>query len=167
MKKKIWITGIIALLLIGTAIATTFNTKLEAITYFDTMKDTIETSITKISNTIEITTDKVCMIDYYSEKTICSICFRYEGSENNSCIVIPENTILDEDNVCFTYEGSDNCCIILPEDNTLAEDNLAIEKMAKENIAYDMPREEVSYTARIMKDNTLSISEEITEIVKT
>ena len=97
MRKIILIIGL--LMMMTFVQGTSFLTKEDAISYFTDYKATREVEINKTVSTITYTSDKVCSIDYYSEKISCKICFDYliNGNMENSCVFVKEDSSLKED----------------------------------------------------------------------
>lgn len=105
MRKKTIIWGIV-ILLVGTAIAqiglsnNIFDTKSEALTEYETQKQSVSSSLSAMNFDITITSDKVCDL-----KGDCVICFKYPDIANTDSKK-PQNTLYFNECFHFSEESS-------------------------------------------------------------
>lgn len=139
MKKKIIIfIFMIGILLIGSVLAITFDSKEDMLEYFKDYKKNRERDINNMVFSIKYTTDKECEINYESEEINCGICFEYFL-----------NT--DED------RKTENC-IALDEESTIEQDDNIVKDYVKRVIETETPIEEIKYIKQAMKDRQMQLS---------
>lgn len=134
--NKILITILVIFLLVGTVIGTNFATKGEALSFFDTSKTERESDVKDVISSITFTTDKICEIEYYSERIQCKVCYEYTIER----ITRP-------------------ACVTLQEGSTLAEDQEIINEMVNIEIESRYPIDPVTYKERDMEGDSLTITE--------
>lgn len=140
MNKKI--IFIIATLLVSSVFGALitgnfFEDKTSMIDYFKTYKETRENDIKKILINVEITTDKLCKIEYNTEHVDCTICYKY--------------TLNDQEfKRCETF----------PEDTDVNNDFEKIKEIVKIHYTVLNPVETIGYTKDLIKGTVLEINKE-------
>lgn len=135
--KKIAIILIILLIVVNITSITSailYNSKQEALDYFETYKANREKDIAKVVSTINFTTNKICTIDYESEDIKCRVCFNY--TFNNRTV---------ED------------CLVIEETSNITQTKKDVENFVKKKIRKKYPLEEVSYTDINLLEETIDI----------
>lgn len=138
MKKKTLIIGlIISLLLISISTAIMLKNKEELLAYFSEYKSKRESKINETITTINFTTDKVCYINYHTEKISCEVCFEY-----------------------YINNESYHDCIGLQNDTTESQDNERVKNYTNAIIKTLIPIEEIGYKERDMKGKVIKAKKE-------
>lgn len=139
--KKIFIIGIVFLLLLGTVIAiSSFNNKEDTINEWNDYKIDRERIVDSLTlNSIIYTSNKECYINYETGKPYeCLICFEYTYTYNEEVII-------------------ENFCMILPPDTEQSTDNIVVENKVRELINQNIPIKEIKYTERELTGGSLEI----------
>lgn len=119
--KTLYLALIIGTLIIGIATAITFADKDSMLSYFSSYKLSRESNITAAVKSIKYLSNKVCRIDYVTEKISCEINIEIDLNGKKIPLIIPlkEGTSkLDDENTIRNYV------------NDYAKENLPIEDLS-------------------------------------
>lgn len=139
--KKIYMGLIIGILLIGSISAlAVFENRQDALNYLkNVLKPQRESDMNKVTSTITYLSDKECVLDYYSEKSICYVCIRY------NYIINQQTTKITED------------CINIPQDKTIQEDDKFVKDYVISMFDIDFPPDEIKYTETEMLNRKIDL----------
>ena len=132
-SRSLGIILIIGILLVGTVIAVSFNSREELLDYFTSYKQQRESEINKLILTITYTSDKVCKIDYNSEKIYCEVCFSYVGDDD-----------AEE-------------CMTVSEESSVNEIDVLVKEFVRNELRQTYPIEEMEYTKENMDNRKITI----------
>lgn len=100
MKKKIIVSVLLVLLVIGIAGAVSFHaTRGDALQKVSQLKSNREAQTTNKNINVEFTRDKYCEVYYEFNTTSCFLCFKYTVADIDEeyCLTVPEGTSQKED----------------------------------------------------------------------